>query len=310
VLYLCIVFCLALTEILLASLAPQLGLEWRRPGYNPSLLKDAASYYISAQVGALGIVSIAIGLVTLIAQRQNARREIQIYYHESLAQEVVASSVALLVVLCIQIFWPLETLIRFLRIGIPSNTFEVALTAIHTAWLAINLSALAHFVALSLGFVQPNERENIRRRYTANWVIPNDLTERLLRARYIGASLSLSPEEDASSPIIAFGYELGDSEEVELQSSFRTPTLLYDVRMKLLSWAIRRWQHRCQFILTNVGQRQATNDRSRLVFKPSFDRALEGTVIWCTRHGGVSLTPFERLLIRWSFRFKKAENET
>jgi len=313
--YLCVVLCFMLVEITAASIAPQLRFQWAQSGYQfRTLLREAASYYISAQVGALGIVSISIGLVTLIAQHQNARREIQIYYHESLAQEVVASCVALLVILCLQIFWPAQLLIRTLGLGVPSNDFESALTVIHAFWLAINLSALAHFVALSLGFVQPNERENIRRRYTANWVIPNDLTERLLRARYIGASLAYSSRPDApSSPVIAFGYDLGDADQVELQSIFRSPIILYDVRMNVLGWVIRRWLKRCELARLNRGPNEQSNHlegRPRLIFRPSFDRPLEGSVAWCTRQGGVPLTQIERLIIRWSFRFQKGRNET
>jgi hypothetical protein len=303
---------LALLEVYVASFSSDLRFNWVRSGPEfRSFLKDATNYYITAQVGALGIVSIAIGLITLIAQRRNARREIQIYYHESLAREVVASSVALLVVLCVQIFWPIEMLIQQFGLGISSNNFESTLTIIHTAWLAVNLSALAHFVAMSLGFVQPGEREEIRRRYTANWVIPHDLTERLLRARYVGASLDLSSEHgNPLNPFISFGYELEDADQVELQSTFRSPVLLYDARMKALSWAIRRWQRRCLIIRPDLEPRRAAGHRPRLIFKPSFDRTLEGPVAWCTRHGGVSLTRFERLLIRWSFRFRKTQNET
>jgi hypothetical protein len=127
--YLCVVLLLALLEVYVASFSPNFKFNWVRSGPEfRSFLKDATSYYITAQVGALGIVSIAIGLVTLIAQRQNARREIQIYYHESLAREVVASSVALLVVLCVQIFWPVEMLIRQFGLGVLSNNSESALT--------------------------------------------------------------------------------------------------------------------------------------------------------------------------------------
>jgi hypothetical protein len=204
--YICIVLLLALIEVTSASIAPEVRFEWARSDSQlRDLLKDAASYYISAQVGALGIVSIAIGLVTLIAQRQNARREIQIYYRESLAQEVVASSVALLVVLCLEIFWPVQLSIRALGIGVPSNNFESILTIVHTLRLAVNLSALAHFVSLSLGFVQPNEREAIRRRYTANYIIPNDLTNRLLRARYAAASQAFRQRDEGDrGPIVFF----------------------------------------------------------------------------------------------------------
>lgn len=46
-------------------------------------LKDATSYLISAQVGLLAVISVAVGLVTLIAQRDDGSStstDIQLYY--------------------------------------------------------------------------------------------------------------------------------------------------------------------------------------------------------------------------------------
>ena len=74
-----------------------------------SLLKDIASYLIAAQVGILGIVSVAIGIVTLISQRDDrssTNTDVRLYYVESLAYEVVLSGAALLIVLCVQLLWP------------------------------------------------------------------------------------------------------------------------------------------------------------------------------------------------------------
>ncbi len=309
--YISVVLLFSLTEVWSASIMPQAMSRWLE-SYQQlgTLLRDATSYYITAQVGALGVVSISIGLVTLIAQRQNARREVQIYYHESLAQEVFASSIALLVMLCLQIFWPTQQLIRGLGIGLHSNLFEAALTAVHTAWLAINLCALAYFVDISLGFVRPKERENIRRRYTANWVIPNDLTQRLLRARYTAASLTFNRDSYGQrGPLVIFGYELGTADVIELEDNFRHPVLLYDVRIKLLTWIIHRWLDRCS--LESKHNPDGHHDRAspHLFLRPSFDRPMSGPVAWCTRQGGVSFTRFERLIVRWSFRFRRASDE-
>jgi hypothetical protein len=149
-----------------------------------SFLKDAAGYLITAQVGMLGIVSIAVGLVTLIAQRDersSTNTDIRLYYVEALAYEVVASSAALLVVLCIQILWPIHFGLHKLGLGTSDLCFKVVLTAVHVVWVSINISAFAQFLATSLRFVEPSAREQMRERYTANVVIPNDLWERFLR---------------------------------------------------------------------------------------------------------------------------------
>ena len=55
---------------------------WTSPELK-SLLKDIASYLIAAQVGILGVVSVAIGIVTLIAQRDDrssTNTDVRLYY--------------------------------------------------------------------------------------------------------------------------------------------------------------------------------------------------------------------------------------
>lgn len=59
------------------------------------------------------IFPIAVGLVTLIVQRQqtsNTSAHVQIYYWESFAYGVGASGIAFVIVLVVQFFW----LVRFL----------------------------------------------------------------------------------------------------------------------------------------------------------------------------------------------------
>jgi len=275
------------------------------------LIQDGNGYFIVAQVGALGIVSIAVGLVTLIAQRESATADIQIYYHESLAQEVVASSVALLAVLCAQVFWPAQLGLNRLGLGNSSIEFQAALTGLHGIWLFINLAALAHFVALSLSFVQPSEREAIRERYTANWVTPNDLARSLRRARYMSAAEGILRQRDNSrDPMIIFGRDLDGTGEIEVRSDASKGVALYDVWLVPLRWLIRRWWRRCIEERRRSRSRLPSQHSSPLgpqiwlVFPASFDRPSESRPIICRRRGGVPLTPFEQTVLRWSFWFR------
>jgi hypothetical protein len=191
-LYVTIDVLLLLCQALFSTFLPSFWEDWMWSGADPTgLLKDATGFFITAQVGALGIVSIAVGLVTLIAQRQDSSTDVRIYYHESLAQEVVASSIVLLTILCVQIFWPGQFIARAVGYSAPISSFETILTLVHVTWLGLNLWALAHFVSLSLKFVQLSERENIRETYTANWVVPNDITSRLQRQFYLMAHTGL-----------------------------------------------------------------------------------------------------------------------
>jgi hypothetical protein len=146
-------------------------------------IKDATSYLISAQVGLLAVVSVAVGLVTLIAQRNDGTStstDVQLYYNGALAYEIVASSVALLLVLCVQIFWPLDYAIHAVGRDQAVLVVKIVLTGVHLLWLAINIGAFAQFVAMSLRFVEPRARENMREQYTANVIVPDDVLRRIL----------------------------------------------------------------------------------------------------------------------------------
>jgi O-antigen/teichoic acid export membrane protein len=97
---------ITLLGIIASIYVPKLIPAWKADEIN-GFLKDATSYLITAQVGLLAVVSVAVGLVTLIAQRDDGSStstDVQLYYNGALAYEVVASSVALLLVLCVQIF--------------------------------------------------------------------------------------------------------------------------------------------------------------------------------------------------------------
>ena len=81
---------------------------------------------------------------------------------------------ALLLVLCVQIFWPLDYAIRASGHDQAELVVKLVLTGLHLLWLAINIGAFAQFFAMSLRFVEPKARENMREQYTANVIVPVD----------------------------------------------------------------------------------------------------------------------------------------
>jgi hypothetical protein len=204
-------------------------------------LRDAAGYLITAQVGVLGVVSIAVGLVTLIAQRDDkasTNNDIRLYYSEALAYEVVASSADLLLVVSVQIFWPLQFVIHMAGLGSADLFFKAMLTLLHVIWLSVNIAAFAQFLATSLRFVEPKAREGMRERYTVNVVIPDDLRKRLLSALWRTASKKyLVGEADTEKgPNVILGYDWLDSGAVELQRNFTRPMVLRDIRLRPLGF--------------------------------------------------------------------------
>jgi hypothetical protein len=315
-LYILLDVALILTEGTIAKFAPNLVSSWVVQTSElvvEESLRTLASYLITAQVGVLGVISIALALVTLIAQRENSSTDVKVYYHESFALEVVASSIALLAILCAQLFWPGQTLLFWLGLDMELPIFEVGLLGLHLSWLLLNLTGLAHFISTTFGFVQQSEREFLRNRYTANVVQPLEMTQRLRQQFYSLANRELDGDEkdlDDKKPSATFGFDFGTPYDVELASVFSRPTALHDVRMNWVRWVLRRWAARCADAATNnsgtpydgLGRQSPS-----IWFTPRLDGPLTGKEDWCRRRGGVPLTLIEKFVLRRAFSFRRTD---
>jgi hypothetical protein len=288
---------------------PQVLPGWTTPEIK-SLLKDIASYLITAQVGILGMVSVAVGIVTLITQRDDrssTNTDVRLYYRESLAYEVVVSGAALLIILCGQLLWPVQFLAHLAYLGGADLVFKVALTAFHLAWLLLNLMVFAHFVLTTLHFVERSARERLRERYTANVIVPSDLSQRLLRLFYANAPKELVTAVDKEAGLLlTFGHRLLTEGNSELRTKFAAPSVLHDVWLRPLGFVLRRWWHRSERTLPQLLRRQSAlrEDDVWLSLEPSFDGRYDGEVMWCRRRGGVAFHRWERWIIRHCYRFR------
>jgi hypothetical protein len=283
-----------------------------------ALLTNTASYLITAQVGVLGVISIAVGLVTLIGQREGSGTDVRLYYYESLAFEVVASSIALLAVLCAQLVWPFQFLLHRLGEGTSLQFFKLVLLCFHIVWLLLNLAGLAHFVATTFRFVQQPEREKLRERYIANFILPIEMKERLRQQLYLaaGSDLILTTRTDGDNkdgmPEVYFGLDLGKPEHIEIESTFSEPTALHDVRMLWVAWAVRRWSQRCIKGSSLKPARLHSDidlDTPVLSFPVHLDYAVNGKTILCRRQQGVPLDRLERFILRRAFGFRRTTDE-
>ncbi len=299
---------LALIVGLVDGIAAQFCLTLRCPtasalllltDHDAHLLFEIGGYLIGAQVGVLATLSIAVSLVTLIGQNGNADADVQVYYYESLTLPLVASSVALLAVLCIQLVWPIDFLARRLDFASASLAAPAVLTGVHLLWLILNLAAFAHFALTSLSFGQPEARAASRRRYTAAHVIPEQLREQLSQAYYFNLPQSLAlPIEDGGTSVWFRSWTL-QMPITEVSRSFRTPHKLVDVFQTPLGWAMRSWMRRAN------GANLRDAKHSLLAFTVGFGQTVEGTTIICRRRGTVPFNRFERILIHVSFRFRR-----
>lgn len=287
------------------------------PGYSGAVardfLKDVGSYLITAQIGILAIVSVAVGVVTLLSERgdgSSVNTDVRLYYVESYSYELAVSGVALLLVLTLQLFWPLQHLLHAAGLGGTDYSFKLALTALHALWFCLNLLLFLQFITTTLRFVEPSSRESLRERYSANEIIPRDARLRLLRALFINAPNQIFGEQALKDgPGITFGYRssLDDRAVTEAVKTFRSPVKLQDVRLKPLSWVLHRWQSR-------VRQRAQQPRRpfgqplwdDQLTIPLGFDDTFEGVTDLAIRRGQVSLNRIERWIVRMCFRFGPA----
>ncbi len=258
------------------------------------LMLNVSSYLLGAQIGLLGVISLSLTLVTLIAQREGSSTDIQLYYHESLALELVASCVALAVVLCLQFVWPLQMLLYHVGLGAGMQVFKLTLFSLHLFWLLVNLSVAAYFIIITFQFVQQSARERFRNRYTAYVVLPRDLRRALREQLYLDAG-----QAAGHSPAFVFG-QVGEGVP-ELFHHFPHPAALSDVHMRGVNWVTRRWLAR------SLRQQGASSQKGApcLFFSPRMDEPFNGPLAWCHRRGGVALSRLERLVLRCSFRFQR-----
>lgn len=289
----------------------------RFPADASAIVLNVSGFMIAAQVGALGVISIALALVTIIAQRDSFSTDVQVYYHESMAFEVIASCLALLVVLCLQLLWPLQHLLHYHVNSRDELLFKLVLLGVHTLWLAVNLAALAHFARTTLRFVQQSSRQAMRKQYTAAVSAPREMIGRIRDSLYQAAGQLVTRNVDAAgsgevSYDIVFGRSfLEGAGGVEISSRFRRSVALRDVRIAWVAWVVRRWAKRVEAHLQSAPAPPTQPWRSgpRLTFALGLDQPVHGVSDWCRRSGDVPLLPIERAVLRFAFRFSAVDDE-
>lgn len=321
VIYLLLDLLAASLELLATWAAPEWLPTWTAsgpPGPDiKALILNVSSYLISTQVGLLGVVSLALALVTLVSQREGAESDVKLYYHESLSFELVASCMALLAVLCLQLLWPLQFLLHRLSLGTELQVFKLGLLGLHLSWLLVNLGAVSYFILTTFRFVQQSAREQLRERYTANVVLPREMTTRLRQQLYSLGGQDLmrerSAEKDEEGPSIAFGFDFGGPDATEIEATFLHPMALYDVRMVWVRWVARRWANR-SIAADNDDQRKRISglrpQAPILWFTPHIDHPIHGKCGWCRRRGGARLTRLEKAILQRAFRFRRSSDDT
>lgn len=298
--YAVIVLFALLDEFLLKLLFPKLSLL---AFDHFSMIGD----FLTVQITALGLIfPIAVGLVTVIIQRNEVSRtssDIQVYYNESMAYQIGASCISLLIVLLLNLFVLNFPFWEHAEIKMQSASLPFLLPIIHLWWLIVNFVALWFFLKTSLSFVQPKQRENIRKLYAANVAIPREIKDALVKAYYHNIKRSL--ELGNADGKITFALGLGGG-EIEIRKILKHEYILVDVWHKPITWVLKRWLARTNFA-PEEDHNWGNSRNHSLDFPLMPTRYYSGEVIICRRTGDITLTKLERQIIKMCFRFKKVK---
>ena len=280
-------------------------------GSEGDFLRDAAGFFITAQVGLLAVLSVAVSVVTLLSEKDDdpSNTQARFYYTASFANEFATSGIALLIVVIIQLFWPLQQIIHQVPGFVREAMLKYLVTAAHAIWLTLNCALFLHFLKTTFDFLVEENRAELRKRYVASEIIPHDVGRRLLALYYMAVpDQILGASEVKAGPLIRFGLDLdglGDA-ETELTYRFRQPNRLGDIWMLPLGIALRSWFSRTRQLQGKADRRLGDDQwNGELAVPHEFRQVMDGRIKFLLRAGGAPVTRLERVLLWISFRFAR-----
>ena len=261
---------------------------------NTDLTKDAAGFFLAAQVGILAVLTVAISVVTLLTQKDDGsaiNTDVRLYYVESYSYELVTSGILLSIVLIVQLFWPLQPLVTIIAGERFVSHFKFCATMFHAIWLVLNFYLFFHFVNTTLKFVEPQSRAKLRKEYVANDIIPRDVRRRLIQVYYLNAPAQIFGFDEAKrGALVTLGMPLMSDQPAvaEISRSFKAPSRLVDVWLLPLGFASRRWRDRNN---KHDGRQGRFGKRgAHLAVLTDFSRVHDDKVELVVREGGTPLT--------------------
>lgn len=209
-------------------------------------LQELTGLIITTQVGLLGVIAIAVALVTLLGDRSDTRVHTRAYFHQSMVWAIAQSTGALLVVLSAQVLWPLEVVLHAFGVSEHSLFAPIALSIVHVVWGATNVLATTYFVSLSLAYADHATRLMYVQRFLVNIAYPQDIARRIQAERRrqligerhatrLGVSLELYPANYFPGVPVVFGPKGRD-------------WVLVDVWSRPFRWAMMSWMRRVSII--------------------------------------------------------------
>ncbi len=278
-----------------------------------STINEINRVFLAVQATLIGVIfPIAIALVSLLLQQRGqtfSSSRVDIYFRESRAFEISASSIMLIIVLVVQQFWPVSALSGTF-FSTPHTIFAQIALVIHGFWLALNALAIWRFMKVSFRFISPGGQKDILRRFVAHESVPLDIENQLTRIYLDRPEVFglLGRNDDPSdvlnkSPSVLFGVFESHTGVVELEKPQNGTYELHDVKFNLIKWVVSRWRKRTMKTW-NASKQQ---NGPKLVFPHKIGRKSFGPVCLCRRAGGSDLTSLEKKVINHAFVFRKVE---
>ncbi len=200
----------------------------------------------TVNIAVLGVQAALVGLVfplviafvgLLNRGRASFASRLTIYIESSSAIFVGVSSLLLCVAVAAQ-----------LPFAAAMNDASAAVTLLNVAWLAINVSALAHFVLRTIAFLHPERSTPIMRAYVANVIWPRELTVTVTANRWANVvGYGYLPGGDEPDPFAqgdrarTWYSALWDGGEPRVRRHLRHKKRLVDVRLAMLAPIVRNW---------------------------------------------------------------------
>ena len=267
---------------------------------------------IQATIAAM-IYPIVIGFVALLLHRRHsAKASLQIYLHDSAAILSGLSAIFLVLALGVQ----------SLFIDMVGKQLLAIWLIFDGLWFLANVIGVIRFLTRTFDYLRPEQRANIQRAYAINHVWPAEIRRNLeynffLRAIDLGWLPGPSYGDDGSNSNTAILlHSIGrDKGEIQVRDKKKDKWFVRDVRLRLLSLAVKRWQRR-EEKLSLLDKDQPPDAfaglrHPRLLILPCAPGTqFDAEAGLCRTEGGSGLSWWERWLVRRSYVLARKEKKT
>ena len=282
----------------------------------PSALRLEQRFFtlwaVQATIAAM-IYPIVIGFVALLLQRRHsAKASLQIYLHDSAAILSGLSALFLVLALGVQCFF----------IDMVGEQLLAIWLIFDGLWFLVNVIGVIRFLTRTFDYLRPEQRAKIQRAYAINHIWPAEIRRNLEynffhRAIELGWLPGPSYGDDGNNSntailIHSIGRDKGD---IQVRDKKKDKWFVRDVRLNLLSLAVKRWQRREEKLSLLDKDRPpdafAGLHHSRLLILPCAPGTqFDAEAGLCRTEGGSGLSWWERWLVRRSYVLTRKEKKT